>query len=294
MGTLDQITNLKNQGLSEDQIVEKLREQKVSPKAIDDAIGQNRIKTAVSDSTQNKVEGMEPSIMMPTKAEQLPTEGSAPSDEELTPPPGPAKIPVAAQRRFGAMTQEAGGGEDSGQKQSGQTQDYDSQQEEAYYPQPQYQQYQPQYQQYQPQEYYPQEEYGYDYGAAGATDTDTMIEISEQVFSEKIKTIQKQVEELIEFKILAQTKIDNIADRLKRIEANIDRLQSAILEKVGSYGRGLDGVKKEMTMMQDSFSKVVGKLTHKPHHIKHRKTPVKRKSSKKKTTRKKKKEFNLL
>jgi len=59
---------------------------------------------------------------------------------------------------------------------------------------------------------------------------------------------------------------------LKRIETSIDRLQSAILEKVGSYGRGLDSVKKEMGMMQDSFGKMVGVLADKAgekHHVLH-------------------------
>ena len=34
-------------------------------------------------------------------------------------------------------------------------------------------------------------------------------------------------------------------------------MQIAILEKVGSYGQNLDSIKKEMSMMQDSFTKMV-------------------------------------
>ncbi len=152
-------------------------------------------------------------------------------------------------------------------------------------------QYQPQYQEeeYMPQEYYPQQEYQYGYSAAETSDTDTLIEIAEQVFSEKIKPLQKQIEDLNEFKILAQTKIDNISDRLKRIESGIDRLQSEILEKVGSYGRGLENVKKEMGMVQESFGKIVNTLADKreeklKHHrttsTSHHKAPVKKKKTK--------------
>ena len=113
----------------------------------------------------------------------------------------------------------------------------------------------PQQQEYfQPQEeVYQQDTYGYPAGI----DSDTIIEIAEQVFSEKMKKVQKQVEDLNEFKTLAQTRIENIADRLKRIETTIDKLQIAILEKIGSYGENIDAIKKEMSMMQDSFGKVV-------------------------------------
>ena len=109
-----------------------------------------------------------------------------------------------------------------------------------------------------------------------------MIEVSEQVFSEKIREIQKKVEGMNEFKTLAQTKIEDIANRLKRIETTIDKLQIAILEKIGSYGKNLDGIKKEMSMMQDSFGKVVNQAVsaHKAHTT--HKTPSRKKTSKKK------------
>ena len=56
---------------------------------------------------------------------------------------------------------------------------------------------------------------------------------------------------------LLQARVENISERLKKIETTIDKLQIAILEKVGSYGQNLESVKKEMSMMQDSFSKMV-------------------------------------
>lgn len=253
MGVLDQVIDLKNKGVSENEIVNNLREQGISPKMIENALSQAKIKSAVSASDDVQ-EGMEPSIMRPEKAEPLPTEGMGPSEADLTPPPSSSRVPPAAQRGFAPMTQEMS--------------------EEEYVPRPQEETYESSYSQpqYSAQEYYPQESYGYSPASVGAGDTDTMIEISEQVFSEKVKAIQKQLGDLNEFKTLAQTKIDNISDRLKRIEASIDRLQSAILEKVGSYGRGLDSVKKEMGMMQDSFGKMVNVLTDKArekHHVLH-------------------------
>ncbi len=111
------------------------------------------------------------------------------------------------------------------------------------------------------EEYSPQENYpdsgGYGgYGAGSGSGTDTFIEIAEQVFSEKIKHFEKQLEDLSEFKALAQVKLDHALERIKRIEGAMDKLQIAILDKVGSYGKTLEGIKKEMTMMQDSFGKL--------------------------------------
>jgi hypothetical protein len=124
----------------------------------------------------------------------------------------------------------------------------------------------------QTEEYYPQENFS-EY-SAGSSSTELMIEIAEQVFSEKINKLQNQLESLNEFATIAGTKIKSNEDRLKRIEATMDKLQLAILEKVGSYGSGIDSIKKEMSMMQDSFGKVINPLLDKKEH--HKKTSHKK------------------
>lgn len=130
--------------------------------------------------------------------------------------------------------------------------------EETYTPRPDYPA--PEYEaQYPPQEYsenYAPQQQDYE-SYAPSYDSDIMIEIAEQVFAEKIKKIQKHVDESEEFKTLTRIKIDDIAERLKRIETTIDKLQITILEKVGSYGKNLESTKKEMEMMQDSFRKII-------------------------------------
>ncbi len=115
------------------------------------------------------------------------------------------------------------------------------------------------YQEY-PQEYYQQEGYTY---SGGMTDTGTLIEIAEQVFSDKIRNIQKQMDSLNEFKTLSETRLSIVEERLRRIESMIDKLQISIIDKVGSYGENIDSIKNEMSMMQDSFSKVVNPLLDK-------------------------------
>ncbi len=283
MGVLEQVMELKRTGIPENEIIGKLREQGVSPNAITEALNQAKIKSAVSLGGGIKNE-MEPSMMGPEGAEpppkELPTEGGF-SDADLTPAPQKYQTPPS-QKEITPVSRDVSNEEE-----------YVPQPQGEFYPgqdQQQYQQDQYQPEQYIPQGYSPQQEYGYP--TSGISDTDTIIEITEQVFSEKIKTIQKQVEDLTEFKVLAQTKIDNISDRLKRIELNIDRLQAEILEKVGSYGRGLEGIKKEMGMMQQSFGKivktVVDKTKHKPSiaHIPHHKIPLTKKKISKPATKK--------
>ncbi|GBE19794.1 MAG TPA: hypothetical protein ENG87_03415 [Candidatus Pacearchaeota archaeon] len=210
---------MKNQGIPDEEIVEKLTEQGISPKAINEALAQSQVKSAVSD-----IEIQE-------------------------------QAPPASSGTYAPQTQEMSG-------------------QETYAPQAQNYS--------QAQEGYPQESYGYSGG--GATDIDTMIEISEQVFSEKIQKIQKKVDDLNEFKTLAQTKIDHTSERLKRVETTMDKLQIAILDKIGSYGKNLESMKKEMSMMQNSFGKMVGKVVEKAaaHHTTSAKKTVKKKTSKKK------------
>ena len=198
MTVLEQVIEMNNQGIAEEEIVKKLQDQGVSPKAINDALNQTKIKEAVSK--EEGFEGYEKSenLTQSPKREAKPQEIS---DEGM----------------------------------------YYPQQEENYYS-PDYSQY--------------QEDSTYSPGF----DTSTIIEISEQVFSEKIQKIQSQVDEFSEFKTLAESKIENISERIKRIESIVDKLQISILEKIGSYGSNLEHVKKEMSMMQDSFSKMINPL----------------------------------
>ncbi|MCX6747034.1 MAG: hypothetical protein NTU63_02770 [Candidatus Pacearchaeota archaeon] len=225
MGVLEQVTKMKNQGYRDDEIISELHQQGVPPREINDALKQVQIKYAVSDVED--MEKMRPSIIRPGEEEDL----AAPTSQ----------ISTAYKSKTREMSEVP--------------------KEEVYVPQPQ-EQYAPS--QYAspsqaPQEAYPSDVYS-EYPAYGGFDTDTIIEISDQIFTEKIKKIQRQVDLTTEITTLLETKMDNISERLNRIETIIDKLQFAILEKVGSYGQNLEGIKKEMSMMQDSFSKMVNPI----------------------------------
>ena len=131
-------------------------------------------------------------------------------------------------------------------------------QQEQYVPQMQAQGFQPYPSQgfqndlYQPAEY-----------ESSSYSTDTMIDVAEQVFAEKMSLISKQLDTLKELKTLTESRLIHIEERLRQVESVIDNLQLEILKKVGSYGENLQSIKNEMSMMQNSFGKIINPLVEK-------------------------------
>jgi len=217
MGVLDEVMQMQNQGRDEEDITQELKEKGVSPREIQDAINQAKIKSAVY--------AQDPYTPQTPQASQ--SENYTPQIQEM--------------------------------------------QEQEYIPQEtQYQEpYQESYENYSP----------------GGIDTDTMVEIAEQVFQEKITPLQNNIQTLNEFRTITQSTVENLAERVKKIETMIDRLQIAVLQKVGSYGENLESIKKEMSMMQDSFGKMINTVadnsTRKQANPFAPETPMRKKVSKK-------------
>ncbi len=186
--------------------------------------------------------------------------------QEQAPAPIPIPEEQTSEETYVPKTQEME------QEQYAPQEEYASQPQEEYVPQPQ-EEYAP------PQQVYQQEPYqGY---MPETQNTDTIIEISEQVFTEKIKKIEKHIDKLTDTQILLQTQTEHSTERLKRIEAMIDKLQIAILEKIGSYGKNLESIKKEMSMVEDSFSKIIPHARATKKHTAHKKKQTKKSSKKK-------------
>lgn len=266
MGILDDITQMKKQNLSEGEMTKKLRERGASPKDINDAFNQSRIKDAVSNPVMENE--MEPSMAgggyhsarNSTKAQENP---DVPNDEFYIPQ-------SRGNSRLQPTTREYQ------EPQQNYNQDYPQQDYNQDYGYENNSGNQGNY-----EEYYPQQGYNDYYGTSA--DAGTMMEIAEQVFSEKIRKLQKQLEEFSEFRALAETKLNSAINRLNRIEQTMDKLQLAILDKVGSYGRGIESIKKEMSMMQDSFGKMIPKIAEHHHSTTHTKTSSAKKTSKNKS-----------
>ena len=224
MSTFEKVTELKKEGASEGDIITKLKAEGINPMEINDALNQAKIKEAVEE--KNPTEGMQPSMM--AQENETPTPHMAHQEENMNQAQPPQSLP----------------------------QEY-SPQPEQYAQQPTYEQ---QYAE-EPTYYGAEGEYGDEEPTyENYSGTDTMIEVAEQVFSEKMKELSKQINSLIEFKTIYSSKIDDIHDRLRRIENQFDKMQIAILDKVGSYGKNLDSIKKEVNMVEDSFSKMNSRL----------------------------------
>lgn len=261
MGTLEQVTQMRKERKTNEEIISELKKQGVSPKEINEALNHAQIKNAVSD----------------IRGENAP---SPPLQENIPP------LPQENQDAQKGDTQE-----NYNQDNYQQNQGYN--QQENYNPQESYNQ-SNQEQVYNPppqnnQEFYPQQDGYQDYSNSGQypqqnTNADTIVEISEQVFDEKINKITKKIDSIEEFKTLTQTKLDHLTDKVKRIESVMDKLQIAILEKIGSYGKNLETIKKEMSMVEDSFAKTLNPLLDIAKH----KSPSKDKEKSEKKNSKKK------
>ena len=77
--------------------------------------------------------------------------------------------------------------------------------------------------------------------------------------------------------------------RVNKVESIIDKIHSAVLDKIASYGNELQPMRKEIEMMQDSFAKVINPLVDKSERIHHRRSKAHETSSKPRKKHKKSK-----
>jgi hypothetical protein len=236
MGTLEKVIELKKQGVSDEKIISQLKEEGIKPMEINDSLNQAKIKEAVGEENkENPTENMQPSMMQ--------------TEEDKAPAPTPNQGNEAPKQNSQEYQPQAA---QTYQPQEPQT--YAPQQPQQFYPEEAYNQ------DYDYEEAYPQEDYGYQqdnsYSQMGSTSTETMIEIAEQVFSEKMKDLEKEMRNLKEFKTIYKSKIDDIDERIKRIEKMFDKMQIAILDKVGNFSKNINSMQKEIEMVEDSITKL--------------------------------------
>ena len=238
MTTLDQVKQLRSQGMNDSQIAQQLKEQGINPLEVSQTIEQAKIKAAISPE-----QAAPPQQTKRTQqyAEQ-PTQGLTP---DMQPSITEAQQPMPTNQ--GIQPQEQ-------QQQAPSEQEYYQEGQEYY----------PEYQQYQTE-----------------SGIDTSTEIAEQITDEKIAKLKKEIGNITTLRTTTERNFQNLSERLKRIEDIIDRLQATILGKIGSYGQSVSDIKKEMSLMQNSFSKAL------PNYIKPivKKTPKVKTESKKPTSK---------
>lgn len=229
MATLDKIIQMQQEGKSDNEIMAQLQNEGVQPSEISNAINQAKIKNAVSPPEQPLPQS-EPTTNNQQSATTPEMQASIMPTQDTATPQQPIQ-PSAPQQE---------------------PQTPAPQQPEAYPQQePQQDYYTPQPQSYSEQDYYPQQE---GYG------TETISEIAEQVATEKLEDYKTKVGDIASFKTQIQNQVNNIDDRLKRIESSIDKLQQAILGKIGEYGENYAMVHKDLDNLHGTIAKLMNPL----------------------------------
>lgn len=224
MTTLDRVIEMQKQGIPDREIFAQLQNERISPSEINDSINQARIKNAISPPEQTTPQEMRESIMPNPTGQNTLAEQQAPMQQ---------------------MTQEL------------QQPNYQQPAQEIYQPQTQFQQ-QPQDNYYQetPQAY-SQQDY---YAPQQSLDTETISEIAEQVITEKLNEFKKKIGDIASFKTIIQDKVDDIDERLKRIENSIDNLQQSIIGKISEFGESNAMIHKDLDNLHGTVSKLMNPL----------------------------------
>lgn len=119
-------------------------------------------------------------------------------------------------------------------------------------------QYAPAYQQYSP---YTSEGYEQPQApAAQQADIETIEEIAEEIVSEKFAEIRDKISGILDFRENVDTRINNLSERLKRIETSIDSLQTALLSRVQEYSRDIKSLGTDMHAVEGAFGKILNPL----------------------------------
>jgi len=242
MDILERVIKMQSSGTSDSEISRQLMNEGVSAKQISDAVGQARIKAAVSAPSPMEMEssfGMEQSMMPSGGDMNFQNLSDSRQINPISPP--------MAQADFSQYAPEAG-------------QNFQQQ----YPPQENYPSY-PEMPQQAASEGYPEMPQAYSGEASypeynQGFDTDTITEIAEQVASEKISELTKKTGDLASFKNLTEEKLKDLDERLKRIEDSIEKLQNSIIGRVGEFGEANSIIHKDLDALHNTVSKLMNPL----------------------------------
>jgi chromosome segregation ATPase len=95
---------------------------------------------------------------------------------------------------------------------------------------------------------------------AAEVDIETIEEITEEIVSEKFSEIRDKISGILDFKESVESKINNLNERMKRIESTIDGLQTALLTRVQEYSQDIKNLGSEMHALEGAFGKVLNPL----------------------------------
>jgi len=255
MSTIDEVKQLQSQGMTEENIVNTLKQKGVAADEISTALSQMKIKSAVSGPETGQapggdVQAMSAQAMGGQQPQQITPQ---PTGEVSQLPPTGGQGTNIQQQPFQqqevSRTQEMGGGGYEGMQPSlstqpeepqGETQDYSAGGN------------------YGPESYSMtgQEDYGQYPQYQESMSSDVIAEIAEQIINEKLSEVRESLEKTLDFRTMAESQIESLNERLKKIENMIDQLQLSVLQKVGDYVNDVKDLKKEVIETQKSFKAI--------------------------------------
>jgi len=221
MALVEKINSLRQSGMRDSQIINSLREEGFSPMEISDGLSQANIKSAISgEQTSEENAELQPSIMSAAESEQ--TVGTP---ESMSAPkyPQAQETPQYAQEQYSA--------------------------EQYGYSPEQYPQAQMQAEQYG----YPAQQEYYQQGI----DLETVRDIARQETEEAVRKLREQISSIEKIKTDIKFEIQDMENRVARIESVINELQSAIIRKMGDYGSAISSISQEIKATQNAFSKMI-------------------------------------
>jgi hypothetical protein len=275
MATVDTVRQMQTQGYKDSEIINSLQQQGISPREINDALNQSRIKNAVSD---NSSENSQNNAFSSTQE----IDGMQGMQPSLSTQEAPQQDYGENQEYNQNYSQEDYGNQ------------YDQQDYSQGYPQGPIQPTTQEYSDNMPPQTSSQD-YGYGnyedpYSAYGTQGTDMMTETINQMINEKMDKTNKTISSLIEFKSLLTNKVEKIDERLKDVEKIINKLQMSLIRKANEQEQNITDIKNEMQHMQTSFGKIVNPLTDTVRDMEElidKKSPKTKKHPKKKSSKKK-------
>ena len=110
---------------------------------------------------------------------------------------------------------------------------------------------------YQTPQAYPQQAY---YPQAGGFDTETISEIADQIVTEKLQEQNEKTGDISAFKSSTEEQLENLNHRLSQIEASIEQLQQAVIQKIGEFGETGEYIKKDLNNLHNTVSKLMNPL----------------------------------
>ncbi|GEM_PF-3890071 len=92
------------------------------------------------------------------------------------------------------------------------------------------------------------------------TSVETTTEIIEQIIAKKIREISNELNNIKKQNVYLEKEIENLKERLKRIEDNFDYLQRALIGKISEFESNTKLIQKDLDNIHGTMSKLMNPL----------------------------------